>query len=54
MVGDSDNDVEAAKAAGSPVFFFPHGYHQAGNIDSLGADAIVENMLAVVDRIRAN
>ena len=48
MVGDSDNDVEAAKAAGSPVFFFPYGYHQAGNIDSLGVDAVVEDLGEVV------
>ena len=51
MVGDSDNDVEAAKAAGSPVFFFPHGYHQAENIDNLGVDAVVQNLIAIADLV---
>ena len=48
MVGDSDNDVEAAKAARSPIFFVPYGYHQVDHIDSLGVDAVVQDLMAVV------
>ena len=27
MVGDSDNDIGAARAASMPLLWFPHGYH---------------------------
>jgi phosphoglycolate phosphatase len=42
MVGDSDNDVIAARAAGCPVVAVPHGYNAGVPIASLGCD-IVDN-----------
>jgi phosphoglycolate phosphatase len=42
MVGDSLNDVRAARAAGIPVWCVPHGYREGLSTDNLGADMIVE------------
>lgn len=43
MVGDSHNDVQAARAAGCPVVVVPYGYsHQA--VTELHADAIVDSV----------
>jgi phosphoglycolate phosphatase len=42
MVGDSLNDVRAARAAGIPVWCVPHGYREGVSADNLGADRIVE------------
>jgi phosphoglycolate phosphatase len=42
MVGDSENDVLAARAAGCPVVVLPHGYNAGQPASSLGCD-IVDN-----------
>ena len=42
MVGDSENDVIAARAAGCPVVVVPYGYNAGQPASSLGCD-IVEN-----------
>jgi phosphoglycolate phosphatase len=42
MVGDSLNDVRAARGAGIPVWCVPHGYREGLSVDNLGADRIVE------------
>ncbi len=42
MVGDSDNDVEAARAAGCPVVVVDYGYSDIPAVD-LGADAVISN-----------
>jgi phosphoglycolate phosphatase len=42
MVGDSLNDVRAARSAGIPVWCVPHGYREGLSADNLGADMIVE------------
>ena len=41
MVGDSGNDVQAARAAGCPVFCVPYGYNEGHDVQSLDVDAIV-------------
>jgi phosphoglycolate phosphatase len=41
MVGDSGNDVLAARAAGCPVFCVPYGYNEGRDVQSLDVDAIV-------------
>jgi len=51
MVGDSANDVLAARAAGCPVVCVPYGYSGDSHVRSLGADAIVENVLDVARRL---
>ena len=42
MVGDSENDVIAARAAGCPVVVVPYGYNAGQPASSLGCD-IVDN-----------
>ncbi len=41
MVGDSGNDVLAARAAGCPVFCVPYGYNEGHDVHALDVDAIV-------------
>jgi phosphoglycolate phosphatase len=51
MVGDSANDVLAARAAGCPVVCVPYGYSGDSHVRSLGADAIVEDVFDVARRL---
>jgi len=52
MIGDSINDVLAARAAGSPVLVVPYGYNEGQPVESLDADGIVASLAAVADRVR--
>jgi phosphoglycolate phosphatase len=52
MVGDSANDVDAARAAGSPVVVVPYGYNEGAPVQTLAADGIVDSLEAVADWIR--
>ena len=52
MIGDSVNDVAAARAAGSPVLVVPYGYNEGAPVQTLAADGIVDSLDAVADRIR--
>jgi len=49
LVGDSSNDVEAARAAGMPVLCVPYGYNHGHDIREANPDAVVDS-LAEVDR----
>ena len=42
MVGDSGNDVEAARGAGCPVLVVPYGYREGRPVHELEADGIVD------------
>ena len=58
MVGDSENDVAGARAAGCPVVCVPYGYNEGRPIHGAGSDAIVASvqeaaMLALDSRERA-
>jgi len=44
MLGDSANDVLAARAAGCPVWCVPYGYNEGRPIESLGCDRIVTSI----------
>jgi phosphoglycolate phosphatase len=44
MVGDSANDVDAARAAGSPVLAVPYGYTEGRPVQSFAADGIVDSL----------
>jgi phosphoglycolate phosphatase len=44
MLGDSDNDVEAARAAGCPVWCVPYGYNEGRPPRSLKCDRLVETV----------
>lgn len=44
MVGDSINDVRAARAAGIPVLCVPYGYNEGADPRLLPCDAIIETL----------
>jgi phosphoglycolate phosphatase len=44
MVGDSRNDVLAARAAGLPVVCVPYGYNEGSDPRSLPCDAFIESL----------
>jgi phosphoglycolate phosphatase len=43
MVGDSRNDILAARAAGFVTVAMVHGYHQGEDLAALGAEALLES-----------
>jgi phosphoglycolate phosphatase len=45
MIGDSANDVEAARAAGCPVFCVEYGYNEGRDVRELDVDAIVASLI---------
>jgi len=47
LIGDSSNDVEAARAAGMPVLCVPYGYNHGHDIRESHPDAVVESLEAV-------
>ena len=47
MVGDSLNDVQAARAAGIPVVCVPHGYNEGQDPRTLDCDAFVDTLDAL-------
>lgn len=51
-VGDSKNDVLAARAAGCPVFCVPYGYRGGASVDTLSGDALVSGLPEVAQRVR--
>lgn len=48
MVGDSKNDILAAKAAGFRCVAVGHGYHQGADLKGLGAEAVLDSLLGLV------
>lgn len=44
MVGDSVNDVQAARAAGMPVIAVPYGYNYGGDIREAKPDLVVNQL----------
>jgi len=44
MIGDSQNDVQAARAADMAVVAVPYGYNEGQGVQNLGADAIVSSI----------
>lgn len=45
LIGDSLNDTQAARAAGSPVFCVPYGYNRGRPVAELDQDAVVPSLL---------
>lgn len=45
-IGDSKNDIVAARAAGSAIFCVPYGYNEGAPVDSAECDALVSDLLA--------
>lgn len=52
MVGDSANDVQAARAAGFGVVCVPYGYHGDTAVESLGADDIIASLAILPEWFR--
>jgi phosphoglycolate phosphatase len=52
FVGDSDSDVDAAKAAGMRCTVLPYGYSGARSFDELGADSVISTLLEIVQHVR--
>ena len=44
MIGDSDNDIVAARAAGCPVWCVPYGYNEGKPPQALACDRLVESI----------
>lgn len=49
MVGDSSNDVRAARAAGFGIVCVPYGYNHGNDIRESSPDLVVENLLELAD-----
>jgi phosphoglycolate phosphatase len=45
-IGDSKNDIAAARAAGCAAFCVPYGYNEGAPVDSAECDALVSDLLA--------
>jgi phosphoglycolate phosphatase len=44
VIGDSSNDVQAARAAGCEVWCVPYGYNEGRPVDTLGCDRVVASL----------
>jgi phosphoglycolate phosphatase len=44
VIGDSRNDVVAARAAGCRVLCVPYGYTEGQPVSALGCDAVVADL----------
>jgi phosphoglycolate phosphatase len=53
MVGDSVNDVTAAKAASIPVICVPYGYNEGNDPRTLPCDALIESLAELPDLLGA-
>ena len=45
MVGDSSNDVQAARAAGFNIICVPYGYNHGNDIRDSNPDLVIENLI---------
>jgi phosphoglycolate phosphatase len=54
MVGDSENDVEAARAAGFAIVCVPYGYRRCEEATDLHADALIESIADLPAVLRAD
>ncbi|MBJ7312810.1 phosphoglycolate phosphatase [Rugamonas sp. CCM 8940] len=51
-IGDSQNDAQAARAAGCPVLTVPYGYNHGQAIHETDSDGIVTTLLDAANQIR--
>jgi phosphoglycolate phosphatase len=52
LIGDSLNDVQAARAAGCHVFVVPYGYNRGRPVEELDVDAVVPTLIEAVKLIK--
>ena len=50
-IGDSDNDLLAARAAGCLAWAVPYGYTEEGPVDTANCDALVCSLLEAAQRV---
>jgi phosphoglycolate phosphatase len=53
MIGDSDNDIAAARAAGCPVWCVPYGYNEGRGPEALRCDLVVATIDEAAARLPA-
>ncbi len=53
LIGDSVNDVLAARAAGCPVLCVSYGYNEGGDVHDLDCDAIVKSLVEAADLLQS-
>ena len=53
MLGDSDNDIAAARAAGCPVWCVPYGYNEGRPPEALSCDRLIEDIDAAARALLA-
>jgi phosphoglycolate phosphatase len=51
MIGDSENDVQAARAAGCQVWCVPYGYNEGRPVGSLDCDVLVPDLAEAARRL---
>jgi len=51
MIGDSVNDIHAARSAGCPIFCVSYGYRGGLNADDMGADSVIQSILKINELI---
>ena len=49
MVGDSSNDVKAARAAGFGIIAVPYGYNHGNDIRDSNPDLVIENLIELAE-----
>jgi phosphoglycolate phosphatase len=52
VIGDSANDVAAARNAGVPAWVVPYGYREGMSIEALAADKVVPTLAAAAEALR--
>lgn len=53
MVGDSENDLLSARAAGCAVVLVTYGYTEGKPVASLGADRLIDDLREILPLVRA-
>ena len=51
MLGDSENDVAAARNAGCPVWCVPYGYNEGRGAETLACDRLVATVLEAAEKL---
>ena len=52
LIGDSMNDAEAARAAGSAVFIVPYGYNEGQPLRGLDCDAFIDDLPSALKLVK--
>ena len=52
LIGDSANDIEAARAAGSYIFCVPYGYNEGRGVYELDCDRVISSVYEAVCLIK--